>query len=295
MFPEHMRVFDEAARSGSIRKASERLGLAPSSVSRHIATLERQMGTSLFDRRTGGVQLTHAGTLVAQYVRSMLMEFDALRSDLDDTRGMQRRLVRIALVESIAAQGPTAAIAKFRARYPGVQFNVRLAQAPGVVEAVRGGECEIGIGFCVVPDPDLQSIAELPEPIALATPPSHPLAEAQGVELEDIARWPLALPDHDSLTRQMVEQVAARSHLRLSPVLSANSFEIVRRFVQEGAGVAILPTRALMPGMRSGALKIAPLANRCFRDATIDVIVHRKRRLPRVLRDFADSLIREIL
>jgi DNA-binding transcriptional LysR family regulator len=295
MFPQNMRVFQEVARAGSIRKAGERQGLAPSSVSRQIAALERRMGTALFDRRAGGVELTHAGALVAQYVQSALTEFDALRSDLDDARGMERRFVRIALVESIAAYGPAAAVVKFRERHLGVSFNVRILPAPAVVAAVRGGECDIGIGFCVAPDPDLQSLSDLAEPIVLAVPNNHPLAGKRGIEVQDLVHWPLALPDQDSLTHRIVEEVAARSHIRLTPVLSSNSFDILRRFVQQGAGIAILPQRALAQGARDGAFRIVPLAAAPFRNAAINVIVLRKRRLPRVLKAFAEMLIREMV
>jgi DNA-binding transcriptional LysR family regulator len=70
MFPGPLRAFHEAVQAGSIRKASEKLGLAPSSVSRQIAILEHLMGTALFNRSLGGVELTHAGALVAEYAKA---------------------------------------------------------------------------------------------------------------------------------------------------------------------------------------------------------------------------------
>ncbi len=73
MFSGSLRAFDETVRTGSIRKASEALGIAPSSVSRQIAILETQIGTTLFHRRAGGLEITHAGQLVADYARSVLM------------------------------------------------------------------------------------------------------------------------------------------------------------------------------------------------------------------------------
>ena len=61
-----LRLFHEVARTGSIRKASEVLKLAPSSVSRQVLILERQIGTTLLDRSAAGVALTPAGQLVAK-------------------------------------------------------------------------------------------------------------------------------------------------------------------------------------------------------------------------------------
>ena len=83
MFPDPFRSFFEAVRCGSIRQASESLRKAPSSISRHIAILERQMGAPLLDRSAEGVKLTEAGRRVADYARMVLLDFDSLRSDLD--------------------------------------------------------------------------------------------------------------------------------------------------------------------------------------------------------------------
>ncbi len=63
MFPSELRAFYAVAQSGSIRKASELLDIAPSSVSRKVAVLEQQIGTVLLERTSIGVRLTHAGSL----------------------------------------------------------------------------------------------------------------------------------------------------------------------------------------------------------------------------------------
>jgi DNA-binding transcriptional LysR family regulator len=215
MFSTSLRAFDEVVRAGSIRKASEALGVAPSSVSRHIAILEREVGTALFDRRARGVELTHAGSLVADYTRSVLLEYDTLRTDLDDIRGIQRRLLRVALVESVASFGPISAISKFREQFGAVAFNLRLMPAPRVVEAVKEGLCDIGLAYCAAPDPEILMLANVPEPIVLVVRSDHPLASASEVELTDIAELPLALPDFDFGVRQILRDPARLRPLRV--------------------------------------------------------------------------------
>jgi DNA-binding transcriptional LysR family regulator len=294
MFSTSLRAFDEVVRAGSIRKASEALGVAPSSVSRHIAILEREVGTALFDRRARGVELTHAGSLVADYTRSVLLEYDTLRTDLDDIRGIQRRLLRVALVESVASFGPISAISKFREQFGAVAFNLRLMPAPRVVEAVKEGLCDIGLAYCAAPDPEILMLANVPEPIVLVVRSDHPLASASEVELTDIAELPLALPDFDFGVRQILDRACAAAGLRLSPVLSSNTFETLRDFARCGSGAAVLPLRALGRPQPPAELRAIPLAGAVFRDATIDVIVLRKRRLPRVVKAFVETLLAEI-
>ena len=293
MFHGSVRAFDEAARAKSIRQASDVLGVAPSSVSRHVAMLEQQMGTSLFIRRAGGIELTHAGSLVADYVRRILVDYDSLRADLDDLRGTQRRLVRLAVVESIASSGPMSALTNFAERFPGVSFNIRLMPALQVVEAVRQGQCEIGLTYCAEADDHISTLARIPELIMLAVPEGHDLAGSGAVEIRDVVPYPLGLPDKDFVVRRIVDRMSAVEGIRLEPILSSNDFGILRAFVRSGSGISLLPARAILHP-DGGGLRAMPLARDGFQTATIDLVVLRERRLPRVLKAFIDELTVEI-
>ncbi|HEY2444940.1 MAG TPA: LysR family transcriptional regulator [Rhizomicrobium sp.] len=294
MFTGTLRAFDEVVRAGSIRKASAVLGVAPSSVSRNVALLEREMGTRLLDRRAAGIELTHAGRLVADYGRSVLLEYDALRTDLDDMRGTQRKHLRLAMVESVVLYGPMKAVSRFSERFASVSFNIRLMTAPSVIAAVQEGLCDIGVGYCAEPRHELAILASVSEPVVLALRPDHPLARAKQVELKDIAGLRLALPDPDFGVRRMFDRACAEARVPIVPVLSSNVFETLRDFARYGSGAAVLPKRAVARDQLNGDLVAIPLHAPVFRKATIDVVVLRKRRLPRILKSFADALIDQI-
>jgi DNA-binding transcriptional LysR family regulator len=292
MFYTALRAFDETARAGSIRKASETLSVAPSSISRNIAVLEREMGTRLLVRSAGGVTLTHAGQLVADYARAVLLDYDSLRADLDDMRGTQRRQLRLVLVESVASHGPIGAIAKFVEKYRAVSFDLRLLPAPAVIDAVKQDRCDIGVAFCAEPAPELSILARIPEPIMLAAPAKSALTGP--LDLRALSGLRLALPDTSFGIRRIFDRVCARAGVQIAPVLSSNAFETLRDFVRSGAGAALLPMRAVARQARAGEMKLITFSDPAFRDTTLDVIVLRKRRLPRIVRIFADLLIAEI-
>jgi DNA-binding transcriptional LysR family regulator len=294
MFYGILQALDETARAGSIRRAGAAMGVAPSSISRNIAILEREMGTKLLDRSAGGVQLTHAGRLVAEYARTVLLDYDSLRADLDDMRGTQRRLLRLALVESVASHGPIAAVSKLYERFRTVSFNIRVMPAPHVFEAVLQSRCDVGIAYCAQPHPDILTLASVPEPIVLAIRPDHALTSRRSVELSELDTLPLALPDFDFGVRQILDRTSAAAGVRLAPIMTSNDFETLRGFARSGMGAAILPMRAVLRGDTDGSLAAIPLSAPAFRDATIDIIVLRKRRLPRIVKAFADILISEI-
>jgi DNA-binding transcriptional LysR family regulator len=263
-------------------------------VSRQIGVLEHEMGTALFERRSGGMRLTHAGELVAEFARAVLVDYDTLRTELNDLRGAQRRLLRVAMVESVASSGPIAAVTRFRKSHAGVTFNLRLTPAPGVIEAVLKDHCDVGITFSQEPHPDIHVLASIAEPVVAIVPPGHPLAQADSVELAALSQWPLALPDVDFGVRRMLDGAAAAAGSRLSPHVTSNAFETLREFVRCRLGCAVLPMRAVAREARAGGFAIVPLAEGPFRDSRFQVIVLRERRLPPVLKAFADVLIEEI-
>src|SRR5690242_5543318 len=96
-----LRYFLAVGRLGSIRQAADELHVAASAISRQIALLEDDYGTPLFERHAQGVRLTAAGEIFAQHARTTLREFERVRSDIDDVRGLKRGEVKLAVVEGV--------------------------------------------------------------------------------------------------------------------------------------------------------------------------------------------------
>jgi DNA-binding transcriptional LysR family regulator len=292
MFPSELRAFHAVAQSGSIRKASELLEIAPSSVSRKVALLEHHIGTTLLDRTSGGVKLTHAGSLVAEYARTVILDYDSLRADLNDWRGSRRKLIRVEAVESIVSGGLLEAVAAFRTKYDAVSFRLTVVPAPQVVEDVRRGDCDLGVTFCCPPQPDIVKVASIPEPIVLVVPNDHPLAGAKSVTLNELEGRSLAVPDVTFGVRRILDRAAQEAGLAetLNPALSSNMFEALREFVRCGAGIAILPYRAVMRESGRNTLKVIAIDHPALREATIDVITLRKHHPARIVANFIEQL-----
>jgi DNA-binding transcriptional LysR family regulator len=292
MFPDPLRAFHEVVQAGSIRKAGERLGLSPSSVSRQIVVLEALMGTSLLSRSAGGVTLTHAGALVAEYAEAAVMDFDTLRLDLNDLKG-SRGLIRVAMVESIAVGGPVQAAARFRQTLPGVTFDFAVMPATAVIDAVVNKTTDIGIGFCAEASDDIVHEAAIVEPLMLVLHRDHPLAASSSLKLSDLEGIGLALPDRKFGIRRLVDRAARRSDVSIAPVLTSNSFGALRDFVRSGGGATILPMRAVAAD-RSPELAVIPIDDPELSNTTLDVIHLKAWRMPRIVRLYMEELRRTL-
>lgn len=290
-FPGPLRVYDEVIRAGSIRRASDNLGLVPSSVSRQIAILEREMGTTLLERSVGGISPTHAGKLVAEYARQVVLDYDSLRADLNDLRGRRRGLIRIGVVEIMICESSGAAVQAFRLDNPDVTFQVQMLSAARVTEAVKRGECDVGVTFCQPADPDINVVARVVDPIVLVVPPANPFGEAGSVPVEALRSLPLAVLDADLGVRRLADQVAHEAGFKLQPALRSDSVEALRHFVRNGVGAALLTRRAVKRDEDEGRLHSLDIDHPLFKTSTIDVITLKTRRMSRLLRSFVDSLV----
>jgi DNA-binding transcriptional LysR family regulator len=296
MFPSELRAFHAAAQSGSIRKAAELLNVAPSSVSRKIVLLEQQIGTTLLERASKGVALTHAGVMVAEYARSVVLDYDSLRADLNDARGSRHRLLRLHAVESIVSGGLIDAVAAFRKEFDTVAFRISVVPAPQVVTDVQRGDCDVGLTFGQPPRPDMTTHAKIPEPIVLVVPTEHPLARTGKIELPDLKGIPLALPDTTFGVRRIFDRTIQEAGLTQDIIVAmvSNSFEALRDFVRCNAGGAVLPYRAVRRESTHQWLKPVSISHPSLASTTIDIVTLRKHRSPRVITHFVDVLGRTL-
>lgn len=287
-----LRAFYEAVRAGSIRAASDSLGLAPSSVSRQIQLLEHQLGAQLFDRSASGVVPTHSGRLAAEFARTVLLDYDSLRSDINERRGLRRGLIRMAAVESTISERAVSAIAVFRERFPEVSFQLRMLPAGKVVEAVKQGEVDVGVTFCAQPDTGITFLARFSEPIVLAVSPNHDWALRTTVSLQELKTIALGMPEQTFGVRRIIDTAAQAGGVTLAPALVSDSFEALRGFARIGAGGSLLPRLSTEADRKAGTLRTVRIDVSSFNDTTADVIVLKDRRPARLHKLFFDEMQR---
>lgn len=289
------RYFHEAAQLGSIRRASEALNVSPSSISRQILILERMFGTSLLDRSVKGVGLTHAGRLVNDFVRTMLLDYETLRNEIDDLRGAGRAVIRIAVIESMATGPVLSTLGTFRDRFPQVTYRLLVLTASGVAEAVKGGACDLGITLGPLAEPELRILCDLDEPLLLALPPAHAFAARTSIGLADLVNEPVAAHESEHSLRRLLDQACRARGFVFSPILSSSSLQTLREFARQGLGGAVMTRRGAGEAAAKGELVLVPIDEPLLDAGRLTMIARRDRRPSRILRLFSDELTRTLL
>jgi DNA-binding transcriptional LysR family regulator len=230
----HLRILnyvDEVSRSGSIRRAAERLNVTASAVNRRIADLEEELGTPLFERRPRGVRLTAAGEVFLHYLRGQTDEVERMKSQIEDLKGLRRGTVKIACSQALALDFLPRQIAEFRKTHPFVSFDVKVADHEWAMAALAAYDVDLVIVFRPPFLANFLPLMTLEQELVAVMASNHPLAGRRRLRLSDCAAYPVALPERSIGGRQLLEEVSARTGLAFKVAAQSNSFEMLRGLV----------------------------------------------------------------
>ena len=135
-----LRYFAAVAQTGHMTRAAEQLGIQQPPLSQQIKTLERQLGVQLFKRHPRGVALTEAGRLFQVEALQLLADMEAMRARMKRVAEGQAGVLRVGFTSSAAAHRFVPdALRDFREQHPGVELQLREANAAELTEALSAG------------------------------------------------------------------------------------------------------------------------------------------------------------
>ena len=285
-----VRYVDEVARNGSIRRAAERLNLTASALNRRIMDLEEELDVKLFERRPRGVRLTSAGEIFVAYVRDQLGDADRMRSQIEDLRGLKRGTVRLACSQALAHEFLPTHVARFRVAHPMVVFEVMVFDHERAMSALLAYDVDLALVVRPSFRPKFQPLMTAPQRLVALLPAGHPLAAKSVLRLGDCAMYPLAVPDQQLGSRQIVEAAAARGNLRLNIAVETNSFELLRGCVARAGLISFQIAIGAIPEAMPPGVVIRPIDEAEAPGADLVLGQVRGRRLPIAAARFADQL-----
>jgi DNA-binding transcriptional LysR family regulator len=238
-----LATFVAVAEEGSFTRASERLHVVQSAVSAGIRTLERELGTPLFDRTTHQVELTDAGHALLPEARGTLAAARAAREAVDEVRGGLRGTVTLGIMQADArgAIDIVRLLAAFRADHPHVELRVRQGNSAAMAEQVRDGRLDFA--FLALPSRRATGLKLTPlehETMALAVHDGHRLAGRADVELAALADETLADGPPNWGTRMAVDRAFSAAGVERRVTLEVNDTQTLVEIVRHGLASAFL-------------------------------------------------------
>lgn len=260
---DQLRGFIEVARLGHFTRASEALHLAQPSLSRQIATLERELGTELLHRARGHISLTPAGEALLPRAQRILAEVHAIEDEMDELAGLRRGRIRLGAPPTLCVSLVAEAVSVFHQAHPGIDLQLTEAGSRSLVDHLAVGELDIALITASdagpLPGVALNRMPLLTEELVVATSAARPLvAPGAAIGIGYLADLPLIALDRSYDLRSTTDAAFRAAGLSPTPVLEGPEMNTVLRFVERGLGVAVVPAMALIgrPSLRSARLSI---------------------------------------
>jgi DNA-binding transcriptional LysR family regulator len=243
-----LELFVATAEEGHFGRAAERSNIVQSGLSASIRSLERELGTRLFNRTTRRVELTESGRALLPEARRVLAATASAREAVADVEGLERGTLSLGIMQSLVAVRLPALLARFHSLHPAIDIRLRQAGAGLLLQDVREGRLELA--FASFPDetPPAGLVGHelLNETMTLACAANHPLAEKASVSLADLRGEDFVDGHQDWGMRIANDRAFAAAGLDRHVAFEINDLQTILDLVADGLGVAILP-RSLAP------------------------------------------------
>lgn len=250
-----LKTFCDLVESGSFSKAAQINFISQSAVSQQLAKLERDLDTQLINRGGGTVAPTEAGQAFYHGARDILRRWESLQGEVRSAADAVRGVLRVGTIYSVGLYQLDPYVKRFLREHPEVRVNLEFEHANHIYAAVATGEMDLG----VVAYPETQrSIQVLPfanDELIVAVHPEHPLAGQEQIDAEQLEGEDFIAFSPDIPTRRNIDKLLRAAHVRVKIRMEFDNIETIKRAVEIGSGVSILPAQTVQLETQRGDIR----------------------------------------
>ncbi|WP_141324415.1 LysR family transcriptional regulator [Myxococcus sp. AB025B] len=259
MTRDQLQAFLRVAQEGRLSPAAKGLGLSQSGLSRQLQALEAELGTRLLVRTPAGAVLTDAGERFLPHARRALDALAAGTSELERLSGTPRGPVSLGTLHTVGAYLLPDIIPTFARSFPEVRPRLSEGMSTALEDNVVRGVLDLAIVSLPVRHTDLVAQKLWEEVLVLAVPRGHRLTKVtRPLSLADVVEETWVVIPSMSGTRALEAECEARG---VTPrlALETDNAEAMRRMVERGLGVALIP-ELMARDHQSRGFDVVPLA-----------------------------------
>lgn len=267
--PERLELLVQLHELSTMRAVANASNMSVSSVSQHLAALERSLGRPLTEKTGRRVRLTPLGEELVRMARPVLdslreME-DRAHSESHEVRGH----LRVASFTSALAPLAIPVCAEMSGEYPDLTLSLVEQEPDQSVPLVRAGQVDMAISASFGPlvgtgrSSDLVTVPLLSDALCAVLPPTHPLATDDAVSIDQLADDPWIVEPSTTYLSSHVTSLSEAAGIEPRHVASLNSYHAILQAVDQGLGVSLLPQLATVGGPSGvSALPLEPRVDR---------------------------------
>ena len=287
---DQLKALNAVVKSGGFERATELIHLSQPAISIRVKQLEKQLGVELFKRSGRRIQLTDAGTIVAEYAARFLVVESDMNRALDELKGSTRGKLRCGATTTIAVHLLPRVLVQFKKQFPNVEIKVVVEKTAEIEKRILADELDVGLVSGTMRTPaGFRIVYFLTDEFVLITPPQHPLSRRGKIPLKQIAKFPLILREHGSFPRLIIDEGFRAAGIPYECMMEIETSEALKKAVAEGLGCSITPLCSIQLENQTGALAYAKISGAPMK-REFRAITHKERKLLGPVKPFLELL-----
>ena len=254
MHLETLKVFCDVVETRSFSTAASQNFVTQSAVSQQIRSLEDRYGRRLLERTRGNVQLTPAGEILYQVSKEIVQRYQDMEARLQALAKVVAGTVRVATVHSIGLYELSAQIKRYLKAFPQVHLHLEYSRSTKIYEDALKGNIDLGVVAYPARRPGISVVPFRDDRLVLVCPVSHPLARHRQVSIRKLDGEAFVGYERDIPTRRELDRVLRRKSVTVRYVMELDNIETIKRVVEIGAGLAIVPEPTIKQEVKSRTL-----------------------------------------
>ncbi|KAF6628266.1 LysR family transcriptional regulator [Paenibacillus sp. EKM208P] len=236
-----LQYFLTVARLEHVTEAARSLHVTQSSLSKTIQRLEEDLGVPLFDRTGRKLRLNEFGSRFLHRAERALFELEQGKQELSDLSSPEHGTLELAV--TTASTLPNI-LREFRKKRPYIQFHVQMLTTQEMVTLLHRGEVDFCLSSPPIEGDDIECQIVFIDPILVAVPKGHRLADRSSVTLTDLRdEWFVGVKRGYG-TRDLVDSVCKSEGFAPKYVYEGDEPARLSTLVEAEIGIAFIPSTA---------------------------------------------------
>jgi DNA-binding transcriptional LysR family regulator len=170
----------------------------------------------------------------------------------------------VATVHSIGLYELSRPIKRYLKAFPQVHLHLEYSRSNKIYEDALKGNVDLGIVAYPSRRPQITIVPFRQDRLVLVCPPGHPLARHRQVSITKLAGEAMVGFERDIPTRKETDRILRRNGVDVRYVMELDNIETIKRVVEIGRGVALLPEPVVKPELRSKTLAVVHISDETF-------------------------------
>lgn len=238
---DYIREFVILAENGNFMETAEKLFISQSSLTRHIKSLEEDLGATLFDRTTRKVSLNKIGKLFLPYAREITrIQYEYTTSIINELQGAHGN-VKIGSIPVMIPYQITDVLARFQNENVNISLDVTEGDSLQLVKMLRSGQCDFAfIREWDDSDNEFNKFPFAHDSLVALVPSSHPLAKLDSIKINCLKHEPLLLLAKDTFMYNLCVNECHKAGFEPRVAFTGHRAENILDLVSKSMGIALL-------------------------------------------------------